>query len=113
MNIERSGRDQALGARRYTRWIVAALFFVIALGFSGGFFFWNAVAASITFWGEQPTADELRESAFYGFIGFGSLAVGFLALWLIFRKRGWLFVAVAMVALGLASSVGTLSQIEG
>jgi len=90
--------------------VFSLLVFVAAVVVSG-FFLWNGAWAAPGFFGEEPSRDELRESALFGFLGFLSLAIGFLGFWLPSRKRRWLLVAAGCLALGVASAISALTKI--
>jgi len=94
-------------ARRWPWRVAASIWFIgclIAWGWNG----WNVAWSLAGFFGEEPTSAELRWGSLLTFLGFASLATGFMGFWFPSRNRRWIIVAGIILVLACVFSIGPL-----
>jgi len=70
---------------------------------------WFAIVLNLTWWGAGPSSGERQLAALLTLVGASIFAAGPVGVWLLRRRRVWLYVGLACLGLGFMGAIGVLT----
>ena len=97
----------------WERWTVAraviAGVMIGGMGFVAYYPLWLAIVLGSTWWSVEPTSGERQLAALFTLVSASIFAVGPMGVWLLRRRRVWLYVGLACLGLGFMGAIGVLT----